>query len=247
MKRLVTALGAVVSLAGGAASAAPGLGEEVYGVRVEPGVYEVETRYGRLQGGSDDGRSAVVVELGHGFSDRFEGSLIGEIGRDPGGSYGFDAVGAEARYRIGTLPGLGVDVGVYGEYVASLRGAEPDRVEFKALFEKRTGPLDARVNFIIEHELGGAGITEYGYAARADWAVTDDVRLGAMAFGDVGDNHGFGGRRDHFVGPSASWEIEHLPGAGELKFEAGYLFPLGAARDTTDGQLRFGLEWERRF
>ena len=46
--------------------AAPGLDDEVYGATVETGKTEIETRYGRLAGGSADGEDAFVLEAAHG-------------------------------------------------------------------------------------------------------------------------------------------------------------------------------------
>ena len=73
------------------------------------------------------------------------------------------------------------------------------------------------------------------------------MQLGLQAFGDLGTDRHFGGRRAHYVGPVAQWEV-HPPGLpGELEFEAAYLLPVGTARDVADGQVRFTVAWEQRF
>lgn len=226
------------------ALAAPGMASEVYGARVEKGVTEVEARYGELTGGPDDGESALVLEVGHGFTDRFRGAVLAEMEREPGQDAETEAVSVEGIYNLGQLPG-GVDFGVYVEYEANLHGAG-DAVELKALFQKTAGAFDGRLNLIAERSLGGEEETEFGYAASADWEVMHEVRLGVRAFGDLRDDEGFGGRREHFVGPVAKWEMDEFPG-GELGLEAGYLLALGSARDDADGQLRLALEWETEF
>ncbi len=242
---------ASILLLGTAAHAAPGLDSKVYGATIESGVTEIETRYARLTGKSDNGASALVLEAAHGFSDRFYGALLTTLSKDPdqlaGGTTKVDGLGVEGIYRIGRIPGVDVDIAVYGEYDAAFRN-EPHNLEFKALLEKRTGKFDTRVNLVAERLLRGSAPVVFSYGASADYAVIgDEVRLGVQAFGDLGDTDRFAGRQQHFIGPVGKFEIEHTPLGGELGIEAGYLFAAGAARDSARGQARLLLEWEFRF
>ena len=227
------------------ALAAPGLGSKVYGTGVEQGEFELESRYGQLTGGPDSGEWAWVGEAAYGFTDRFYGAVLIEAEREPGLDAEFEAVSVEALYEIGQLPG---DIGfaVYGEYEATLHGA-PDAVEFKALFEKRAGRFDARLNLIAQRPLDDKADWGFGYAAQADWEVAHEVRLGVQAFGDAGDEHAIGGRREAFAGPAVEFEFDDLPIDGELEVGAGYLFAVGAARDDANGQARFTLEYKKSF
>lgn len=245
MKRIAFFAAAVLIAAPADALAAPGLGSKVYGTEVEKGEFELESRYGRLTGGPDDGEWAWVGEAAYGFSDRFYGAVLIEAEREPGFDAEVEAVSVEAVYEIGQLPG---DIGfaVYGEYEATLHGA-PDAVEFKALFEKREGRFDARLNLIAQRPLDDAGEWGFGYAAQADWEVAHDVRFGVQAFGDAGDEDGLGGRPEAFVGPAVEFEFDELPVEGELEVGLGYLFAVGAARDDADGQARFTLEYKTTF
>jgi hypothetical protein len=244
MKFLAYAVAAGALLAAAPALAAPGLGEQVYGTEVNKGVFELESRYGGLNGGPDDGEWKWVGEASYGFSDRFYGAVLTEVEREPGQDSKFDAVALEGLYRVGTLPG-GVGFAVYGEYEANLRG-EGDGLELKALFQKKAGSFDGRLNLIAEKGLGHDGETEFGYAASADWEVADEFRIGVQAFGDFADEDRFGGRREHFIGPVVKKDFDELP-VGELEVEAGYLFAAGAARNDTDGQFRLLLAWEKKF
>jgi hypothetical protein len=237
---LVIALGTTPALA------TPGLGEQVYGATVEPGVTEFETRYGRLVGGPADSTDAAVVEISHGFGRHFYGAVVGEMSREPGGRRSFDAVAVEGIVPLGRVEALQLDVAIYGEYGFGRHG-NPDGAETKLLLQHRRGPFDARLNLVLEKELRHGEPAEYGYAASVDWAVLGDLRLGLEAFGDVGDTHRFGGRREHFAGPIVKTDIEGLPGGSELEVEAGYLRAFGASRDATSGQLRFVLAWETHF
>ncbi|MGE5566440.1 MAG: hypothetical protein ACM3YN_09855 [Parcubacteria group bacterium] len=245
MKLLGWAALAALSLSAGQALAAPGLGSEVYGARVEKGVTEVEARYGELTHGPDDGEAALVIEGKHGFTDRFAGMAEVEFEHEPGEGNEAESISLEGIYYIGQLPG-GVDVGVQGEYEANLHG-EGDTAALSGLFQKTAGPFDGRLNLGWERGLGRDNDeSEFGYKAAAMWEVADELKLGAKAFGDLGDGDHFGGRREHFAGPVVEWEMDEIPG-GELGLEAGYLFALGSARDEADGQLRLGVEWETKF
>lgn len=234
----------VLSLAS-VANAAPGVGEAVYGATIEKGVTELEARYGRLSGGPDAGEDGLVLELEHGFSDRFAGAVLAEFEREPGGSRKLEALSVEGVVHFGRVDSLGLDVAGYVEFEAVRHAA--DKVETKLLLQHRQGPFDARLNLIVEKELEGGEPLEFGYAASVDWAAVGEFRLGVAAFGELGSTHDFLPRAEHFAGPIVKTEIEHLPGDSEIEIEAGYLFALGAARDDADGQWRLLIGWETRF
>ncbi len=237
----------MLAFGGSAATAQPGLDSKVYGATVERGVTEFEARYARLTGKQDDGASALVLEASHGFSNRIYAALLTTLEHEPGGPTTVNSVALEGIYRLGTIPGLGIDVAAYGEYAADVRGG-PHNLEFKALLERRAGRFDARLNLVAERLFRASAPVVFSYAAALDYAVAgDDVRLGVQAFGDLGDTDRFGGRQEHFVGPVARFEIERPPVGGELGIEVGYLFAVGAARDAAAGQARLLLEWEFHF
>lgn len=225
-------------------AAAPGVGTKVYGATVEKGVTEVEARYGRLSGGPASGEDGLVIELAHGFSDRFYGALLAEFEREPGADRKLEAFAAEGIFTLGRIDALGLDTALYAEYEAVRDG--PDAIEMKLLLQHKRRSFDGRLNLKAAKPLDGGAPVEFGYAASADWAAIGEFRFGAAAFGDLGTSRNLTTRAAHFAGPIVKTEIEHL-GPGELGIEAGYLFALGRARDETDGQLRLLLEYEFRF
>ena len=225
------------------AHAAPGLGDKVYSATVEPGSTEFESRYGRLTGGEGDGQDALKLEVEHAFSRHFAGAVFVTLARDPVGPRRLEEVAFEGVIPLTRVGG--VDIGTYVEY--SVGNAGPDALELKALFSRRAGRFDGRLNLIAEKSLDGS-TTEFGYAASADWQIVGDLRAGFAAFGEAGELRRFLGRHEHYAGPVLKGEIERLPFGGEIEIEAGYLFAVpGAARDRTDGQIRLLLAWERRF
>ncbi|MFI4950796.1 MAG: hypothetical protein ACHP7A_07125 [Caulobacterales bacterium] len=233
-----------------AASAEPGLANKVYSPYVRNGVTEVELRGGRLTGGPLNGEQAAVVELERGLSDRVSLAVLAEFEQHAGEEKKLDALAVEGVAYLGQIPGLGVDVGGYVEYEQRIHN-ESGVLEGKLLLARRAGRFEGLVNLIATKALTDRpdeDATDFGYAAQATWGVGHRVRLGAQAFGDLGSDRGLGGRQAHYLGPVAQWEIRPawLKG-GELEFEGAYLLPVGTARGQTDGQVRFVVEFERRF
>jgi hypothetical protein len=227
------------------ASAAPGVGEAVYGATVEAGETEFEARYGRLTGGTADGADGLVLEVAHGFSKNFYGAALLKLGRDPGGSRTLEGVSIEGIAPLGRIDALKLDVAFYGEYNANRGG--PDEAETKLLLQHKQGGFDSRLNLVAVKPLASGAPVEFEYAASADWRLVGDIRGGFAAFGALGSTHDFLPRAEHYLGPVMKAELEHLPGKSELEIEAGYLFALSAARDETKGQIRLLLAWETHF
>ena len=250
MKLCMIGAALAACLVAGAAKAEPGLGDKVYEPYVKNGVTEVELRGGRLNGGPLDGESGAVVELEHGFSDRVSLALVGELERHAGEKSKLDSIGVEGVAYLGQIPTLGVDVGGYLEYEQRLHN-ESGVLEGKLLFAKQAGPVEVLLNLVAARALtrkSDERETDFGYAAESTLAASPSLRLGLQAFGDLGTSVSFGGRQAHYVGPVARWELRPAwLGKGELEIEAAFLTPLGTARRDADSQVRFGLEFEKRF
>jgi hypothetical protein len=236
---VLTATGAVAD---------PRLDEKVYTPYVQNGVAELELRTARQNGGATAGDTTTVVEGEYGLNDRLSLALLGAIERSPDQSSRLTSVGLEAVGYIGQIPGLGVDTGVYLEYKHGLHG-NADVAEGKVLFAKTAGRFQGLLNLIVERPFGPSGeaFGSYGYAASATWKTVGALRVGAEAFGDVGTDHGFGGRRGAYLGPQLLWEGRPAGAPVEIGVDAGWLVPVGTARRESRSQLRFTLELERRF
>lgn len=238
MRRPIAVAAAIVALPT-PALAAPGAGDEVYAATVEPHAFELEARYGALEGGESNGEDVLSIEGSRTFGNRLQLALVGEFEKEPGESRRFDSIGFEAVYALGETGG--VTFGLYGEYEIAFDGT--DRLETKLLVQHRRGPWDLRLNLIAEKEFDSSEPLEFAYAASADVKAAGELRLGIQAYGDLGSTRRFLPRADHFLGPVAKLEIEGL--GPEIELEAGYLFPLGAAKDGSNGQLRLvaGIEF----
>jgi hypothetical protein len=248
---LLTALSlglAATLLVATAAAADPRLDEKVYSPYIQNGVAELEVRTAGQVGGASGGTTTTVLEGEYGLNDRVSLALVGGIGSAPGEATRFTSVGLEGVAYLGQIPGIGVDTGGYLEYGHGLNG-ESDVLEAKLLLAKTAGRFQGLVNLILERPFGpGADrFASYGYAASATWRTFGALRLGAEAFGNLGDDHAFGGHQGAYVGPQILWEGRPAGSPVEIDIDAGWLVPVGTERSATKSQFRLGFELERRF
>jgi hypothetical protein len=233
------------------ALADPRLDEVVYSPYVENHMLELETRVGQEVGDGDlKGAQTLVNELEYGVSDRLSLALVTKVERASGEPQRLTGVGIEGIYYLGQIPKLGIDAGLYLEATKGA-GGDPDGGEAKLLLAKTDGRFQGLFNFIIERPFNGPRgevFASYGYAASATWRTVGTLRVGAEAFGDFGDDHGFLNRpQGAYVGPQLKWEgkPEGLP--FEIEIDAGWLAAVGSDRREAPSQARINLELARRF
>jgi hypothetical protein len=233
------------------AHADPRLDEVVYSPYIEKHVFEIETRFGQEIGhGSEKGANTLVNEAEYGFSDRLSLALVTKLENTPDEGRRLTGVGIEGIYYLGQIPKIGVDAGLYLEATKGTNG-ESDGGEAKLLLAKTAGRFQGLFNFIIERPFNGPAderFASYGYAASATWRTVGNLRLGAEAFGDFGDDHGF---LTHavgaYVGPQLKWEGKPQSLPFEIEVDAGWLHAVGPDRDEAKSQARINIEFEHRF
>lgn len=233
------------------ALADPRLDEVVYSPYVERHVLELETRIGQELGqGSLNNARTLVTEVEYGFTDRLSLALVTKVQRAPGEAEKLTGVGLEGIYYLAQIPKVGVDVGLYGEFIKGA-GGNSDGGEAKLLLAKTDGRFQGLFNFIVERPFSGPRGTvfaSYGYAASATWRTFGNLRLGAEAFGDFGDDHGFLNHpQGAYLGPQLKWEGRPRFLPCELAVDAGWLAAVGPDRQEASSQFRVNLEFERRF
>ena len=228
------------------ALAAPGAGNEVYGATVEAHEIELETRYGVLTGGPDKGADNFRLEAGYGVNSHLKLAVVGEFEKEPGGTRKATHLGFEAVAPLGKL--AGINVAAYAEYELGLNGTS-NSVEAKLLLQKRPGPWDARFNLIGEKPLQSGQPLQLSYAASVDRSVAKFLRLGITGFGELGTFSHFLPTAEHYIGPELKFRIPlgDRDGDGDedrgIWIQPSFLFPLGAARESSTGQFRLNLEF----
>ncbi len=232
-----------------AATADPRLDEKVYDPYVHNHIFEIETRAASESGGPLAGAVAYIGELEYGVSDHLSLSLVNKVAGGAGEPTRLRGVGVEAVDYLGQIPGLGIDVGLYGEYMAGL-GGDDSGLEAKLLLAKQAGPVEALLNLIVERPIHvpGQEFATYGYAGAVNWRAGGNLKLGIQAFGDLGDDHGgFSRPQVAYVGPAIFWEGRPRRSPVEVELGLSWLKAFGADRHEGDRQVRVTLEFERRF
>lgn len=241
----------VIALSSSPALADPRLDEIVYSPYVENHMFELETRFGQEVGhGTLKGAHTLVTEAEYGVNDRLSVALLTKVENAPGKPRRLTKVAIEGVYYLGQIPKIGVDAGLYLEIAKGVNG-ESDGGEAKLLLAKTAGRFQGLLNIIAERPLSGPSseaFASYGYAASATWLAVGNLRLGAEALGDLGDDHGFLKHgQGAYVGPQLKWE-GRLKGAPiDLAIDAGWLAAVGANRGEGWSQARINLELEHRF
>jgi hypothetical protein len=223
--------------------------EKVYSPIVDEdadGDAEVELRQGADLGRNARGAAGGVIEIEQALARKVSVAGLVFWSREPGKAARIDELGLESVINLGRLPGTDIDYGTYVELAQGLYGQGAE-LEVKALFQRRAGPWDARLNLIAAQPFKhGEQKVEWSWAASLDRAVTPRVRLGVAAYSDAGAGGDFGGRRQALIGPQARIEgpvVAHVA----LNLTAAWLAPFGAGQDGQRSQARIGLELEKRF
>lgn len=228
-------------LATGVARADPGAASEVYAPTVTRGSGEIELRGGSINGGAADGDWQIKAEANYGVTDWWRPAVVVEWENEAGNS-DLTAWAIENVFDFTATRDWPVHLGAYAEYEFAEDG--PDELEMKLLLQRARGPIDLRLNLIAARLLGSApdDAWEFGYAAEAFYALSDDFALGIQGFGDAGTDADFGlADQASYWGPFAQLELGHV-GGNEVELQAGYL--IGSENAEADGVFRLKLEYE---
>ena len=224
-----------------AASAAARASDDfiVYSPYVTEGRSEVEFR-GHQQSDGDPalgGERAYVVSLAHAFTGWWQPEIyLGRYERDPGSPNTFEGYEFENIFQLSTQGQYWADFGFLGSYEYNALPGEPGVLEFGPLFEKRSGRIDQRLNFIWEKELGGGASRHYEFRATYAWGYTIDTRLvpGFEAYYRPDDDA-------HQLGPALNGEIA---GSGGNEFEYHIAYLIGLNKGAADRTLAVRFEYE---
>lgn len=262
MSRLLHGAAAILTvgaaLAAAGAAMAQSSANKVYGTRITEGKLEFGAR-----GGLDtdsrsevDGKHKHKLTVGYGLTDYWWSELIGELergGRD-GDNFIYEATEWENRFEFLGETDYVPGIGLYTAYVFAVKDGKADKLEARAVFEKRIGALRHRLNITFEREIGSNrdGGVEMGYAWQTKWYLLDDiaedlaVQPGFEAYGEFGRINAFASGADqrHQVGPVLLGELG-LGEAGKIELRLGAMF--GVTRASPDITLTWMAEYVMQF
>ena len=231
----------ILSLAALAASSCAWADDDfiVYSPYVTEGQSEVEFRSHQQFDGDPalNNERTMVFSVAHSFTSWWHPEIyVAGYERDPGGPNTLEGYEFENIFQLTDQGHYWADLGFIASYAYSKLPDEPGVLEFGPLFEKHSGRIDQRLNFIWEKELGGGASNHYEFRASYAWGYEVSPRL-APGF-EVYYRPDDGARQ---VGPALGGEIA-TGGGNEFEYSLAYLF--GTNKGAPNRTLALRLEYE---
>ena len=219
---------ALAMLCAAPAQAEPGGTSGVTGAIVTEGAPKLEFRTAAWNGDALGGDWAHRAQFGYSFTEWWRSTLVLRASQPDGAGAELRSVGLENVFFLTASRAWPIQVGGQFEYKFGLNGAA-DEIEIKALFERRDGPLNLRLNLNGSRDVGAGASEEWEhiYAARAMWRAGERWSFGAEAFGEPEASA-------HYLGPRISAAL------GAITLSGAYLAGFDDARAA--GQVRLALE-----
>jgi hypothetical protein len=222
---------------------------KIYSPTVEPGEFELELR-GHTTFDSDaskDDQQAYKFSAGYGIAQRWYTELGTTLEKNDNGDLESQEVFWENIIQLTEQGEHWVDAGLYLEYAVARGAGTPDELETKLLLEKSVGSFVHTANLVFVRNIGSgaANATNFEYAWRSKYFVSNRLEVGVEIYGEMGEfGHVLAStQQDHRLGPVISGRLGHT-GAGKWKYELGYLF--GVSDAAPNGTLKLNLEYEFR-
>ncbi len=212
---------------------ASGTVDQVESLDVEKGESELELQGIFIPASNGNGWSGGGgVTLEHGVNDRLALGVELEVEGD-GDETEVEAVSAQLKYVFldptDNVVGLGTQMSV--GYAFGDKALATEAVLIADVVRKG---WQASANLILESREDNRSNFDLGYAARADWEVSDKLALGIEAGGDLASAE----KKAHWIGPVLAFETAK---DGAFGIELGVFGGLNKA--TPDVQFRLEMDW----
>lgn len=210
----------------------------VYSPYVTAGQSEVEFR-AHQQFDTDPAlgnERAYVISLAHSFTSWWRPEIyVGSYERAPGGPNELQGYEFENTLQLSEQGRYWADLGLLASYEYNTQPGAPGILEFGPLFEKRSGPVDQRLNLIWEKEIGGGAARHYEFRASyaAGYRINAKLQPGFEGYYRPDDEA-------RQLGPAVNGEIATASG-NEFEYSIACLFGLnkGAPSRTLALRLEF--------
>ena len=214
----------------------------VYSPYVVQGRSEIEM-YGF---NSQDGRSELDGTIGYNFSVGHAITnwwkvdvYVGEFNRAPGGTTHSSGYEFENIFQLSTAGEYWADMGFLASYSDNIQTGVPDFVEFGPLFEKLSGNISQRINFILEKQIGNGAGSDYKF--RSSYSVRYKLHEEKSTYSPGLEAYFRPADNAHQLGPVFYGERQ-LGGGSELEYSFGVVF--GVNQDAPMKTLLARLEYE---
>jgi hypothetical protein len=214
----------------------------VYSPHVVQGQSEVEVYgFGSQDGRSDlNGASGYNISVAHAVTSWWKPEVyVGEFNRDPGGATHPSGYELENTFQLTSLGEYWADVGFLASYAHNKQPGMPSVAEFGPLFEKMSGHIDQRLNFIWEKQIGGGASGAYTF--RSAYSIGYNINAGNATYSPGLEAYYRPGDNAYQFGPVFSGELRTGKG-NELEYSLGVVF--GINPSAPDKTLLARLEYE---
>ena len=211
----------------------------VYSPYVTEGQSEVEFRAHQQFDPSNEtnGERAYLFALSHSFTSWWHAEVyVGSYERDAGGPNFLQGYEFENIFQLTEQGRYWADLGFIASYGYNHPSGGNDVVEFGPLFEKHSGPIGQRLNFIWEKQVGASADRHYAFRASygASYHIDSLLEPGFEAYYRPDDDA-------RQLGPALDGEIATSSG-NEFEYHIAYLF--GLNKGAPDRTLALRLEYE---
>ena len=213
----------------------------VYSPVVIQGQSEVEV-YGF---NSRDARSALNgtggynISVAHTFTSWWKAEVyVGQFNRAAGGAMHPSGYELENTFQL-TSPGeYWAQIGLIASYGHSRQVGVPSFIEFGPLFEKMSGHVSQRLNFIFSKQVGGGANSSY--ALRSAYRATYNINAGMNTYSPGIEFYMRPADNAYQIGPVFSGEMRSMAG-DELGYSLGVVFGInpGAPSKTLLARLEY--------
>jgi hypothetical protein len=138
----------------------------VYSPYVIQGQSDIEIFGFNSQDGRNDlnGEIGYNLSVGHAVTNWWKAEVyVGEFNRTPGGTTHSSGYELENIFQISSVGEYWADVGFLASYADNTQPNTPNIAECGPIFEKLTGHVKQRINFILEKQIGGGAGSEYKF------------------------------------------------------------------------------------
>jgi hypothetical protein len=225
-------------------------GPHVYSLELTQREWEFETRLDRTndQDREKNGAASVAFDIGYTPLSFWKIEIENQWARDPGQKLKYDSIAVENLFQFTETGEYWLDTGFFFEYERVSQRGDHDNVTFGPVLQKEWGPVVAKLNLLVNREIGSGADEAFNvdYRAQTYWQFSPSFRTGIELYGEPGPIDHFKKFEDQRLraGPVVLGTFP-IPKIGKFKYELAYMFGLNTASE--HGTLRGLFEFERAF
>ena len=225
-------------------------GPHVYGLELTQREWEFETRLDRTHDRDRDknGAETAALDLGYTPFSFWKVEIENQWAREPMQKLKYDSVAVENLFQFTETGQYWLDAGFFLEYERVSQRGDHDNVTFGPVLQKEWGPVVAKLNLLLNREIGTGADHDFkvDYRAQTYWQFGPTFRTGIELYGEPGPIDHLKKFDDQRLraGPVVLGTLP-IPKIGKFKYELAYMFGLNTVSER--GTLRGLFEFERAF